>query len=788
MMNETGGMVMARIAVWFFVIVLAAVGLMLAGGGAILAVEGGSLYYLAAGLLVLACAICLARRSALAFTLYGVLLLGTLIWSIAEAGLDGWALAPRLLGPAVLGLLLLLLPLSHFRTVPRRWWVAAPALAMLATVSLAGGLALLDDFGPGKPRIAGAVPADAGAMEWRHWGRSARGERHLPATQINADNVHRLELAWRFDSDVPPQAYVSFEGTPLAADGRLYVCLQPGIVAALDQETGKQVWRYTSPSYAKADFNRVFGGKCRGVSYHESEKPLPVCRRRVLFATPDGYFRAVDADTGKACPAFGQDGAVDLQAGFEGSLPQSRAIVVAMPSSPAAIVNGVAVIGQTVSDLASLDAPSGVIRGYDVETGALRWAWDAARPDSPTGPGQPYSRATPNAWGVIGGDEALGLVYVPTGNSPPDYFGGMRTPEQDRFSSSVVALEAATGRMRWSFQTVHHDLWDYDLAAQPVSVDLPGASGKLPALLVPTKLGQIFVLDRRTGQPIDPVIEQPVPQGGVPGERTSPTQPMTTGFPSLAGPDLTESDMWGITPLDQMMCRIAFRRAKYQGAFTPVGTRNTIMYPGTAGGINWGSVSIDEQRGLLVVNALRFANFGRLIPREEAPAEGFGGAEGTAIFEQAGTPYVFAQSTFMSPLGVPCQEPPYGTISAFDLATRQPVWSRTLGTSARSGPFGVPTLLPIRMGVPNMGGSISTGGGLVFIAAAQDRVLRAFDSASGRELWQAPLPAVGVATPMSYVSPSGRQFVVIAAGGHYGIPGPPGGSIMAYALPRGQGR
>lgn len=774
---------MARVAIWLFVIILTAVGLALLTGGSVLLHEGGSLYYILAGVLVLASAYLLARRSGRALLVYGALLAMTLVWSLWEVGLDGWALAPRLLGPAVLGFLLLLLPTRTLAGGPSRWWIAGPGLAMLAAIALAGGLAVRDDFGAVKAFAVYDAAGNAAPQEWRHWGQSVSGQRHLASAQINTSNVDRLELAWRFDSDVPPQTYVSFEGTPLAADGRLYVCLQPGIVAALDQDTGKQIWRYTTPEFARTDFTKVFGGKCRGVSFYEAPHPLPICQKRVLFATPDGYFRAVDAATGQACPGFGNNGAVDLQDGFEGTLASSRQQVVAMPSSPAAIINGVAVIGQTVSDLASLNAPSGVIRGYDAESGALKWAWDAARPDDPVKPGQKYSPATPNAWGVMGGDEKLGLVFIPTGNSPPDYYGGMRSKELDRFTTAIVALDVATGKMRWSFQTVHHDLWDYDVSAQPVSVDLPGTGGDTPALLVPTKLGQIFVLDRRTGAPIDPVEEKAVPQGGVPGERTSPTQPYTTGFPSLAGPDLTERDMWGITPLDQMMCRIAFRKAKYEGTFTPVGTRKTIMYPGTAGGINWGSVSIDRARGLVVVNALRFANFGRLIPRGEAPAEGFGGAEGTAIFEQAGTPYVFAQSTFMSKLGVPCQKPPYGTISAFDLKTRKLVWHRSLGTSAKSGPFGIPTLLPIRMGVPNMGGSITTGGGLVFIAAAQDRLLRAIDITNGRELWSAPLPAVGVATPMSYVSPSGRQFVVIAAGGHYGIPGPPGGALMAYALP-----
>jgi glucose dehydrogenase len=349
-----------------------------------------------------------------------------------------------------------------------------------------------------------------------------------------------------------------------------------------------------------------------------------------------------------------------------------------------------------------------------------------------------------------------------------------------------VAIDVATGKVRWTFQTVHHDLWDYDIGAQPVAVDLQGPRGVTPALLVATKLGQIFVLDRRTGQPIDPVVERPVPQSHVPENWTSPTQPFTTGFPSLAGPPLREQDMWGLTPLDELWCRIRFKQARYDGPFTPADTnRNSIFYPGTAGGIDWGSVSVDPQRGLVAVNALRFANFGRLVPRRDAPAEA-GGGGGVVTFPMAGMPYVFQQTLFMSPLHVPCQPPPYGTIAVLNLNTRKPVWTKSLGTAAGSGPFGIPSKLPIRMGAPNMGGSIVTAGGLVFIAAAQDRMLRAYDIGDGRELWHAKLPAVAAATPMSYVSPrTGRQYVVVAAGGHYAIAGPPSaGTVIAFALPR----
>jgi len=335
--------------------------------------------------------------------------------------------------------------------------------------------------------------------------------------------------------------------------------------------------------------------------------------------------------------------------------------------------------------------------------------------------------------------------------------------------------------MRWRFKTVNHDLWDYDIAAQSVTVDLPDGT---PALIVPTKRGELFVLDRRSGVPIDPVVEKPVPQGGVEGEWTAPTQPYTTGFPSVAGADLRERDMWGISPVDQLMCRIQFRRANYQGDFTPITTEPTITYPAVGGGINWGSVSVDTQRNLLVVNALQFANMNYLQRREPGEVEKGGFEGGVITFPQAGTPYAFVSKPFLSPIFVPCQQPPYGTITVFDIATRERVWSKPLGTAEGSGPLGMASHLPLRMGAPQFGGSVSTAGGLVFIAATQDRILRAFDIANGHELWHAKLPAVGAANPISYVSPrTGRQYVVIAAGGHFAIPGPHASAVMAYALP-----
>ncbi len=769
---------------WALIVILAGVGVVLLGGGTLLIAAGGSPYYLLAGLTVLASAAALARRRGTAVVIYAGFLMATLVWSLWEVGLDGWALAPRLLGPAVVGLLFLAPAVRRRCGASRRWWIAGPVLAIAVVMGLSAGLAVYPDYLP-QPRTA-FTSTPPGPFEWRHWGNTIGGTRYAPVSQINTDNVDRLEVAWRYDSNRPSQPISSFETTPLAADGRLYLCLQPGIVSAVDQDTGREIWRYTTPGFEKLDFMPLFGGRCRGVSYYEVPHPSADCPKRILFSTGDGFLMAVDAATGRRCRSFGQEGAVDLSVGM-GNVRSPTGGILAAPSSPPALVNGVAVVGQSVSDLGSLDAPPGVVRGYDAETGALRWAWDAGRPEQTLlQPGETYTADTPNAWGVLSGDETLGLVFVPTGNSLPDYFGGMRWKFAEPVSSAIVAIDVQTGKVRWTFQTVHHDLWDYDVGAQPVAVELQGPDGVTPALLAATKVGEIFVLDRRTGQPIDPVVEKPVPQGDVAGDWTSPTQPFTTGFPSFAGPTLHEQDMWGLTPLDELWCRIRFKQARYEGPFTPTETtRNTLFYPGTAGGIDWGSVSVDPQRGLVAVNALRFANFGRLVPREDARTSS-GGEGGVVTFPMAGTPYVFEQTLFMSPLHVPCMRPPYGTIAVLNLNTRKVVWSKSFGTARESGPFNIPSKLPIRMGVPNMGGSIVTAGGLVFIAAAQDRMLRAYDIGSGRELWHAQLPAVAAATPMSYVSPTtGRQYVVIASGGHYGIPGPPiAGSVIAFALPR----
>jgi quinoprotein glucose dehydrogenase len=760
------------------VAVMASAAAVLLLGGAELIAAGGSAYYLICGAALLASAVGIALRRAWALPLYGLLLLTTLAWALWESGLDGWALVPRLVAPAVLGLILLVPSIRRRAQSRGPWFVAVPIVAIVVTLGVAAFTR--DSAGGELPSAAVLQVADTQNGEWRVWGRTLAGDRFSPLTQINTTNVARLELAWRVDSDVPAYGFHSFEATPLAADAKLFVCLDRSVIVALDQDSGRELWRFDP----HADLAGVFAATCRGVAYYEAPQGTEECPKRIIFGVADDRMMAVDAETGRACNSFGKNAAIDLKEGL-GIVPAG----IVYPSSAPAIVNGVVMLSGWVTDGLYVGEPSGVVRGYDAVSGALRWAWDSGRPDpqKPLAGGETYTPGAPNAWGAFSGDEQLGLVYVPTGVSTPDYFGAHRSSDAEKYATSVVALDVVTGKPRWGFQTVHHDLWDYDVASQPVLIDLPYQGAHVPALLLPTKRGQFFVLDRRTGEPIYPVHEEPAPQGAAPGEWSAKTQPYSS-FPNVAGGRLTEARMWGATPLDQLWCRIKFRQSRYDGDFTPPGLRSAIFFPGSAGGSNWGSVAIDTARELMIVNSLYMPDIGRLIPRDEADrmSENYaksGNAADAFAFPQKGTPYAMQRTIFQNPIGVPCLQPPYGKISVVDLKTGKPTWSRSLGSAYHAGPFGMSSLLPINMGVPTLGGSIVTAGGIVFIGASQDRGFRAFDVGNGHELWHAALPSVGAATPMTFISKaSGRQYVVIAAGGHPGLGGPKTSALLAYAL------
>ena len=764
-----------------FAFVLLAIGALVAIGGAQLALLGGSLYYLLGGIAVVAAAVLTWRGDWRGPALYGVFLIVTLLWAVWEAGFDGWALAPRIIAPAVLGLLFLV-PWFRRGITGRAPLLAggAAALALLVVTAVALTPAR---YGTAAPPPALAVQTSGIAGEWAQWGRSPGGDRFSPLTQITPANVAGLKPAWTYHAGTALKwQKSSFQATPLMVGDTLYLCAPTNIVIALDPETGKERWRF-DPQVDKTGASQVTA--CRGVAFYRAPNAVD-CPERIITATFTAKLIALDARTGRPCPSFGTGGVVDLNTGM-GRVDPGIYYVSSAPT----IVRGRIVIGGWVADNVSADEPSGVIRGYDAVTGRFAWAWDIGRPGVTTEPkpGEAYTRSTPNSWAPMSADEELGLVYVPTGNPTPDYWGGLRSPASKKYGSSVVALDATTGLPRWSFQTAHYDLWDYDVPAQPTLLDFPVGGRMVPAVAQPTKRGELFILDRRTGAPLTPVAERAVPQRGtVEPARLSKTQPFSVGMPSFAGPPLTERDMWGITPLDQLWCRIRFRGLRYDGPMTPPGTDESLIYPSIGGGMNWGGVSVDPSRRIMIVNAMYYGTIAQLVPRAETDRllnKPKGYSHDFALPQpQLGTPYGARLTGLVSPLAVPCNEPPFGTLHAIDLTTRKLLWSRPFGMTRDTGPLDIPSRLPLPMGMPNFGGSMTTASGLTFIGATQDTTFRAFDTATGKLLWQSRLPAGGQANPMTYVSPkSGRQFVLIAAGGHVLSRSPLGDAVVAYALP-----
>jgi membrane-bound PQQ-dependent dehydrogenase (glucose/quinate/shikimate family) len=772
--------------------ILILVGLLLLVGGGRLLIVGGSAYYIFAGAALVISGGLMWCGRALGRDWFNGFLVATSIWALIEVGLNCWALLPRLGMFALLALLVWTRPgLAPTRGRSKRIAEAIGLLLLIATI-----ISVTVGKPPDSGRIVNPTQDEApisaaGDADWPNYGNALYGSRFSPSGQINAQNVSRLEVAWEFRSgdllgpkDVHPlSGALTNEATPLKVGNALYSCTPRSRVFALDAETGRELWRFDP----KTDVRDTLNATCRGVAYfHATNLAGRTCEDRLLFGTVDARLLAIDANTGRRCADFGQDGEVSLLEGL-GHVIKGYYYL----TSPPIIIHGRAVIGGWVRDNQSTNEPSGVVRAFDTITGRLTWAWDMGSPGvaNPPALGENYTRSTPNSWGVASADEKLGLVYLPTGNPTPDFFGGQRRPFDEKYGSSVVALDADTGTVKWSFQTVHHDLWDYDVGSQPVLVDLPSANETTFALIEPTKSGELFLLDRANGKPLARVIEMPVPQGAVEGERLSKTQPFSVDIPNVRGAPLSEKDMWGLTPFDQLICRIRYRKSKYAGIFTPPGSEDTIYDPGMTGGVNWGSAAIDDDRKILIVNSTHMPFIMRLERREKIltaqTAKSRQNVDAGLYWSmQDGTPYVVHAEPFMSPAKLPCVRPPWGTLTAIDLKTRKRLWQQPLGSTEDQGPMGVPSRLPLNIGTPNVGGSLVTRGGLIFIAASMDQNIRAFDIVTGHEVWKHRLPAGGQATPMSYISTkSGRQFVVITAGGHASLGTKEGDYTIAFALP-----
>ncbi|EAQ02270.1 glucose dehydrogenase [Pseudooceanicola batsensis HTCC2597] len=642
---------------------------------------------------------------------------------------------------------------------------------------------------PSQTRVA-AEQRQVG-VDWPFYGGDAQATRYSPLDQITPENVSQLEEVFTYHTgDLPEgtaEGKYSPETTPLKVGDDLLMCSAMNILISVDAATGEENWRF-DPGVPNDAI--PYGASCRGVAIYTAPDMADdaPCATRVIQGTLDAKLVAVDVATGAPCEDFGENGTVDLWQDIGARVPGWYAV-----TAPPAVVRGVVVTGAQVKDGQAEDAPSGVVRGYDAITGELAWAWDLAAPEANRdGPpeGEVYTRGTPNMWTAATADEELGHVYLPLGNSSVDYYGSNRSEAENEFATSLVALDATTGEEVWHFQTVRRDVWDYDLGSQATLLDWQGT----PAILLPSKQGDIYILDRETGEPLTPVGElTDLPTGDIEPDYISTTQPISE-WHTLRKPPLEPKDAWGFTPIDQLWCRIQFHRANYQGFFTPPSSeRPWIQYPGYNGGSDWGSVAVDTERGIIIANYNDIPNYNRLVPRDEVTSQPIhkqesGGDSGTnaegAADPQEGAPYgISVNAGWRSSLtDMPCSAPPYGGIRAIDLETGETLWDRPLGTARRNGPFGIPSMLPFDIGTPNNGGSVVTASGLVFIAAATDNLFRAIDIETGETLWSTVLPAGGQANPITY-EVDGRQYVMVTAMGHHFMETPVGDEVIAWALP-----
>jgi quinoprotein glucose dehydrogenase len=621
--------------------------------------------------------------------------------------------------------------------------------------------------------------------DWPNYGNDAGGMRYSTLTQINRDTVANLRPAWTFHTgDIADGSNgykkTAFETTPILVDGTLYLTTGFNRVIALDPATGKQRWAYDPRIDRSLDYGD--GLINRGVAtWLDAERATgQPCRRRLFEATLDARLISLDAATGKTCADFGQNGQIDLRGvpGYQSHGLGEHSQGWYHMTSPPVTIDDLVIVGSAIDDNTRVDMPLGTVRAFDARTGALRWSWEpiprnSQDLDQPTA-GRIWVTGAANAWSVMATDAARDLVFVPTGSASPDYYGGLR-PGDGKWANSVVALHAKTGLLDWGFQLVHHDLWDYDTASPTLLATIPHDGKQVPVVIQGNKTGFLYVLNRDTGLPVFPVEERPVPRSDVPGEVASPTQPIPTAPPAVTPQKLTADDAWGPTPADRDFCRAQLAKLRNEGIFTPPSIQGTLAYPGHLGGMNWSGYSFDPEDNLLFVNTNSLPARVRLIPRDKVDSD----KEDGAYAPQRGTPYGMLRRFIQSPSDLPCNPPPWGTLTAVDLANGTIRWQTPIGSLKDFG--GVHKDIPD--GSISLGGSIATAGGLVFIAGTVDSRIRAFDQKSGALLWESDLPANGNATPITYMT-GGKQYVVIAAGGHQAIPEKGlGDALVAFALP-----
>ncbi|MEE5043670.1 membrane-bound PQQ-dependent dehydrogenase, glucose/quinate/shikimate family [Pseudomonas alliivorans] len=780
-------------------IVMAILSIALLYMGAQLVAVGGSAAYSVIALGVLATAVLVFLKKKSALTLYALLMWGILLWIIYEVGFDKWQWIPRGDLFALIGFWLampwVVRPLLRNQTVGSTRGFhpfLGSTVAVMALIVIA--LMFYDPYAV-KGQIGSSAASrttEVAGNEWVAYGGTQSGQRFSSLDQINPQTIDKLSVAWEYhtgdlrDADKDAGEY-TFEATPLKVNNRVYVCTPHNEVHALNPESGKLDWKYTpekTHSYLQQHQT------CRGVSYYAAptvqNAPAAQCEKRVIMATADARLVALDADTGKLCSDFGSNGVVDLHDNMGNVRPHAL-----MQTAAPLVAGDLIVLGGSVMDNGyDQGNPSGVIRAYNVITGNLVWNFDPENPQNtaPVSAEQNYPQDTPVAWATLSADLKNGLVYVPFGNASPDETGTRRDPNSntEKFRDALVALDLKTGAFKWKFQTSHNDLWDRDNPSQPSLLDLGKEGSKQPALLLPTKVGNIFVLNRLTGEPITPVDQARVQTGGgVPGERFAPTQPVSRL--NFIPPPLTERSMWGVTPFDQMACRTTFNTLRYDGnPWTPATESGSLIYPGNIGVFNWGSVAVDPDRQILVATPVRLAYIYNLIKRPEQDQE-------KRLFTKDGKPYwnenfngdyAIRISRLASGLGIPCTAPPWGSMVGVDLNTGKTEWKRRVGTTKNLKTSFMEDRFPVGfpMGMVAHGGPLLTAGGLIFHGATADNFIRAYDVNTGEVLWQYELPAGGQATPSTYTGSDGKQYVIISAGGHGSLGTTLGDSVMAFRL------